>query len=601
MRADTADIEHFVKEPLPDRRQTASILEAYFEGPHNFCFSAILHRPTFMAMLENGLVSHSLLLIVLATGMRSLDPSATSADRWADECRGLIVPQIFRRMSTVNLQTLLLLQRYEWHRGSVLSSFFLSALAIRLAFALELHLEPTERPVQTDTVLPPSVLETRRRLIWSCFIMESVPDAGTRRLYSAMDPFAIQARLPSDESCYQRRSGTSAVQPTLAELWSDRHTTSVTAPNTCPSISAYLIKMAVLRMKILHYVNSDVNGNEPLIDSPPWLADSPFHDLQRKLEHFYATLPGELQLTVNMKHFTDQSPIPLYTLHIMYFAASADLFRIGIQARAPARRAQTAPPEHFIDLCRRGRIENALNIIKVVRQFLEGTATEHDPFIAICSCLAIRIISVEGQNTVGNPSPLLPPSVAEDLQLCVQCAARTARWSKPIQKLLFAANKLARLHGFFLDVPDFVSSVSGNPTHPPSRQGSPTLNLYGTFGEVAKSRAADDLEASKMPTSSVSKLQITNSVTKENNISAPVALNADGNSSNIPHMPLPTDYGDTEQGISPDTLRLAADWGNGLYDIDWAMAQFDQWANIDFSWGEDLVDTQAPFEDIGFC
>ena len=594
MRAEAAGFEHAVEEPLPDRRQMAAFLEAYFDGPHNFCFSAILHRATFMAMLENSLVSRSLLLIVLATGLRALNPTAPSADRWADECRRLVVPQIFRRMSTVNLQTLLLLQRYEWHRGAVLSSFFLSALAIRLAFALQLHFEPTKRPAQTGAVLPASVLETRRRLIWSCFIMESVPDAGTRRIYSAMDPFAIQARLPCDEVSYQRGFSTGAAQPTIAELWSLPKPTSVTAASNCPSISAYLIEMAVLRMKILHYVHSDVSGSSPLEDAPPWLAESPFHRLQRKLEHFHTSLPDELRLTASMDHVTNQSPIPFYTLHIMYFAASADLFGIGIQARAPAGRVTTAPPENFIDLCRQGRLENALNIIKIVRQCSKGTTAEYDPFVAICSCLAIRIIAVEGRNT----GTLENPTMAEDLQLCVQCAARTARWSKPIQKLLSAANKLARLHGFLLDLPDFVDSSSDNPTHPSSRQGSPTLNLYGTFGEVAKNRAADDLEASQMPTPSAPGVQMTGTAPRNNNSVMPPMTQGAGGQADAYRMPLQSAYPEAEQGISPDTLRLAADWGNGLHDINWAMAQFDEWANIDFTWGENLVGTQPPLENM---
>ena len=76
-----------------------------------------------MKMLDNGLIPRSFLLIVLATGLQLMGAAAGSrerssrADAWADESRSLVVLDVFARISTTNLQTLLLLQRYEWHCG----------------------------------------------------------------------------------------------------------------------------------------------------------------------------------------------------------------------------------------------------------------------------------------------------------------------------------------------------------------------------------------------------------------------------------------------------------------------------------------------------
>ncbi|CAM1501240.1 Fc.00g104020.m01.CDS01 [Cosmosporella sp. VM-42] len=134
------------KELVP-RKQLLSILDAYFDGPHYFSFSTFIHRPSFMKMLENNLIPRSLLLVVLATGLRYVDQESTSPDRWADECRNLGVLYVFSSISTTNLLALLLLQKYEWHRGAHLSTWFLSGLVFRLAHALQLHLEPSEMRV----------------------------------------------------------------------------------------------------------------------------------------------------------------------------------------------------------------------------------------------------------------------------------------------------------------------------------------------------------------------------------------------------------------------------------------------------------------------
>src|ERR1700761_676868 len=69
---------------LPHDQELQHLLEAYFAGPHHFCFYTYIHQPTFMQMLGSELIPRSLLLIVCATSLRFSNRSSRQPDLWAD-------------------------------------------------------------------------------------------------------------------------------------------------------------------------------------------------------------------------------------------------------------------------------------------------------------------------------------------------------------------------------------------------------------------------------------------------------------------------------------------------------------------------------------
>lgn len=457
--------DNHVQSSLPQGHYRDSLIDAYFACPHYFCFLTFIHRPSFTKMLQNDLIPRPLLLIVLATGLRQVDPSSPFPSAWADECRKSVVQDIFARISTMSLQTLLLLQQFEWHRGSHLSAWFLAALATRLAHALQLNLDPEDRRGDDSVSLPISVIETRRRLIWSCFAMESVPDVhhgGSRPLHAAIDPQAILTKLPGDEYSYER--GLSV----RSEYFSE----ALDAQPPMPSLSAYLIRMADIRLQIIQLAKAVKVFGLKIQDSRlPWEDNSSFSHLQQKLEVFSSCI----STTLPFMQEDPSPPIPnpnisFFTLHIMFHAAYTDLFRIGTHLPRPEVPSMTPPPE-FLSRCRAGAIEHALTLVSLISQAFDTITTEVDPFVSICSCLAIRTLVVERWDGEIGLVGLQDPSLQSSLEKVVQCAKRTALWSVPIRKLvslleglelvtltksskLFAVAELTAKHGYSLDVDD---------------------------------------------------------------------------------------------------------------------------------------------------
>lgn len=575
-----------------------------------------------MKMLDNGLIPRSLLLIVLATGLQLMGAAAGSrerssrADAWADESRSLVVLDVFARISTTNLQTLLLLQRYEWHRGVHLGAFFLSGLAYRLAHALQLHLEPTDVCASDQKLkLPPSVVETRRRLIWSCYVMDSVPDAhqsGTRPLQSVLDPALIRSRLPCDEVQYER-----------GEADKDKSKDGGNDKDSRPSISAYLIRMVMLRQRILTYSGSmrsaaveleeksaDNNTNDNTDDTPdhrvwPWHDGSAFQALKQQLDGLAANLPAAFQLRSHAS-VPHHARTAFYTLHTMFHAAYTDLLRIGtfVARHMPpgrTRKGSVVPPPAFVHACKVEQLKHACGIAHVVAQCLQSLPSEHDPFVAICSCLAIRILVMERWKE-GRDEPAVGADAKEVLSLddarvkdgmaaCLACAKRTARWSMPIRKLLLAVGDLARQYGHLLDVDEFrppnqtmlpltpPPPVSRGP--PPRRPTSPNLRLYGTSGSIQQARDAHDREVVQSVETVENRKRGRSVASDAGSDEAPAAAAAAALLAHpVPH-PVAHSDASVRSSLSAEALQIASNWADGTYDVPMAQTNFD-WGTFEF-------------------
>ncbi|KJR82002.1 uncharacterized protein SPSK_10514 [Sporothrix schenckii 1099-18] len=608
------------------REELLQILDAYFAGPHYFCYSTFLHRPSFMKMLDNGLIPRSLLLIVLATGLQVMGAVGGSrersrrADAWADECRGLVVLDVFARISTTNLQTLLLLQRYEWHRGGHLSAWFLSGVAYRLAHALQLHLEPTDVcEGKGNTVrLPPSVVETRRRLIWSCYVMDTVPDvhqSGTRPLQSLLDPAVIHSRLPCDEVQYERGEAD-------RERGRERHAR--------PSIGAYLISMVMLRQRILKYswamraaaVALEECREEAAHDAAkgttrvwPWHDGSAFYALKQQLDGLAADLPAAYQLRSHAS-VPRHDRTAFYTFHTMFHAVYTDLLRIGTfvgrhmpaasPSRRGARRGSVVPPPAFVHACKVEQLKHACGIAHVVAQCLrqQGLASEHDPFMAICSCLAMRILVMErwregrdgrAAEDAKEVLSLDDARVKDGMAACLECAKRTARWSMPIRKLLLAVGDMALQYGHLLDLDEFrpptqrqmpltPPPMSRGP--PPTRPMSPNLKLYGTSGLLERARDAHDREV-------VQSVEVVEGRFGGGSAEPEITVATTGAPTAVPTtlarpvpiaVPRPAHSDDSARSslsLSAEALQIASNWADGTYDVPMAQTNFD-WGSFEF-------------------
>lgn len=408
------------------------MVKAYFDGPHFFCFYAFIHRPTLEQMLDEGLVPDSLLLIVIATGLRFQEPHNPRPDQWADSSRLLAMKEIFCPPSMATLQTLLLLQRYEWHRAAHVNAWFLSGLAIRLAHGLQLNLE-----ISDDARLPVIPRELRRRLLWSCFVMESMIEAGRTPL-SGLDVSSIEVKLPCDERSFQL--GIETDMPTLDSLL-DINTIGNLTPQSRPGISAFLVQLAGLRRDILRYTLSyHPRNKERIPQTQPWDTGSLFMEYEAQLSQWDRNLPEELRFTTDAIYRRRPQLVSFMTLHCLFHGCYCDLYWIGsLIVSCQQLRRSTPPPtqaEPFLANCRRGRLQHALEICNVISEILNHQPSGHDPMVAMCISLAIRVLSVERHPDDSAALGLTDEIVHTKLDAAVKCAKDIVPRSVPIRQLV---------------------------------------------------------------------------------------------------------------------------------------------------------------------
>lgn len=117
-------------------------------------------------------------------------------------------------------------------------------------------------------------------------------------------------------------------------------------------------------------------------------------------------------------------------------------------------------------------------------------------------------------------------------------------------------------------------------SRPASRAGTPGLVIYGTAARIQKAREDHDLESA-------------DSTADRQHISpaSAVAL-AGGSSAGVsPNVPMTTASGPMpgqqvmpkQDGRTPEGLRIASNWANGVYDAESSLNQMD-WADIDLRW-----------------
>ncbi|KAI5459522.1 fungal-specific transcription factor domain-containing protein [Mariannaea sp. PMI_226] len=592
---------------LPERAEIRRLLDAYFAGPHYFCYYTFIHQPTMEQMLDNDRIPDSLLFIVIATSLHFLEPGNPLPDQWADECRCLIMQEIFSPPSTTTLQALLLLQRYEWHRANHISAWFLSGLAVRLAHGLQLNIE-----ILDTARVPATVREIRRRLAWCCLVMESMIEAGRQPL-SAIDKTSLEVRLPCDERSF--RLGLETNMPDV------NHLLETPAPLSNPSeghagISAFLVRLAVLRRDILDYTLPYHPRNRGHIPSQePWSPDSAFFRCEKQLGEWSAALPVELQFNVDVLYRRRPQLVNFLALHCLFHGCYCDLYRIGsyinTSYRASSSGKSLSPQgESFLVTCRRGRLQHAMAICQVISESMQHHNLGHDPVVAIGAALAMRVLIIERKPDDSAALGLTDETVHVNVDAAVQCAKEVARRSVPIRELFCSVCALAGKYGYNVDISDLYMSGRGTTTnHQPqdqSRAESPSLRTYGTFGKIQSSldRRGDLLAPAASSSTDRDSDLFSNldpsptSTAIEEAIYRDLPLRADPVLAEI--LPAgvvsrPWDMGLstidlTHDNFSPSDLGIAPGWQDGMFNFSMMPSQMD-WINqsLDFDFDDSML------------
>lgn len=202
---------------LPQKPKLHSLLEAYFTNVYPLRVFAFVHKPSFMRMLEEGLLTdtsdQALLHIMCALGARfyALDYSESysplpreliqnAGSQWAKTAEEMFFAD-YSTISVTKLQVLVLLHDHEARTGNYAGSFLLTGLIIRMAHALQLNLEYSrdilckEEPHGSNEI---SAREARRRLMWACYVVDVWAGSGVDQL-TILSEKDIKLQLPCNE------------------------------------------------------------------------------------------------------------------------------------------------------------------------------------------------------------------------------------------------------------------------------------------------------------------------------------------------------------------------------------------------------------------
>jgi Fungal specific transcription factor domain. len=132
----------------------------------------------------------------------------------------------------------------------------LSGLTTRMTQALQINLEyNTDILCQdTDNGLPVTAKESRRRLMWSCYIMDALVGSGVDQL-TLMDERDIKIQLPCNERNFIQKVPclTETLYPgSWLKILPEDLDTKTLLPNM--GIMAYFIRHISIRKRVLRYL-----------------------------------------------------------------------------------------------------------------------------------------------------------------------------------------------------------------------------------------------------------------------------------------------------------------------------------------------------------
>lgn len=179
-------------------------------------------------------------------------------------------------VSLPQLQILLLLIYDRTASGHLTTAWYLTALAVRIAFGLRLNHRTQAVPFINQ--------ECRRRLMWCTFIMDKITSAP-RAAYPPLCPReAIHISLPCNTHNFTLE--VSCETPTLEDLTTSPRTLS--DPNL--GINAYLTRIIDIQDAITRYLSDGLDRSQS-----PWEGDVHMWQLHQAMNDFAECLPPDLR------------------------------------------------------------------------------------------------------------------------------------------------------------------------------------------------------------------------------------------------------------------------------------------------------------------
>lgn len=321
-------------------------------------------------------------------------------EEWASQARDICTRR-YEWPNTTILTCLLILSLHEFGTCHGGRSWALGGQAIRMAFALQLHKDLDYDPQSPNKEIKLSFIdrEIRRRIMWSCFLMDRFNSSGTDRPMFIKEE-SIKVPLPVIEKYFQFDMPArtefldgKAVEPMPHEdgyLSNPRHNMGV---------AAYTIRSVAHWGQIINYLNQ--GGKEQDLH-PMWSEESEYARLLSNVELLLHSLPSAFQYnrqTLEL-HQTEGSVNHLIFLHlsiqqnILFLNQAAVSFsheQIGLHA-----------PDDFLDQASTNTFAAANRISDVLRDAEDLQCCISAPFAGYCafSSTSVHVMGIFS----GNPA-----------------------------------------------------------------------------------------------------------------------------------------------------------------------------------------------------
>lgn len=217
--------------------------------------------------------------------------SASNASNYFGWHARRLIKEVFDSPTVQRIQAFTLLSSHEWGEGNNSRSFLYIGIAARMALLLGLGNETTELDDEIDDInIRQVVIESKRRTIWSVYMMDRCNSSGRQRS-PAIRIDDIRINLPALESDFI--FGNANLSMTYQQLKS-RLCSSTDNSTVEVSLVGFTIMMFESWARIAKWVGEV--GAKYETDSP-WLPESTFYDLSRSIDRVEELLPLNFKLT----------------------------------------------------------------------------------------------------------------------------------------------------------------------------------------------------------------------------------------------------------------------------------------------------------------
>ena len=396
-------------------------LEDFFQLAHPIPVFSFLHKASVIQIYHAGQADDALLLslIGITLQLKQVGPNwGDCSKRYIDAAQTMILGDI-ARPSITKIQSLVFIIKHHFYNRRFSSAFVLLAMAIRWAYGLRLNYEaPRLRFVAQ---------ESRRRLMWSLYILDTLSAAGLQE-FSLSSAHTMYIQLP----CEERQFELDITQVTESlELQGNQSN-----PIDIGSFALY-VRIIWLRNKILQATKKAATSPNAEVSE----LQATLQSLAVDLDRFATTLPESFKFSESnlQLHAYSGRVYSFLLVHVWWQQCRCDLYRLFLEGLREAlpRKVLDRFDLAFIIHCRRQSYESASEMSEIFRSLLslKMSSLKVDNDLDICAYQCARTLFYAYRSN-SRAFDISTPRAIEQTSRCLQVLQRFSTPSKAADSLV---------------------------------------------------------------------------------------------------------------------------------------------------------------------